>query len=96
MSAGSISKEGVSVWEERNPRRHYETNHSRNHDAHAEKMRDKKLNELKKKRLKFQYDALLNMNKISDAATKCSYVLSEKIAWASKPFTDGKFIKECL
>lgn len=27
---------------------------------------------------------------------KCSYVLSEKIAWASKPFTDGEFIKECL
>lgn len=27
---------------------------------------------------------------------KCSYVISEKIAGASKPFTDGEFIKDCL
>ncbi|XP_046498792.1 general transcription factor II-I repeat domain-containing protein 2-like isoform X1 [Equus quagga] len=27
---------------------------------------------------------------------KCSYVLSKKIARASKPLTDGEFIKECL
>lgn len=27
---------------------------------------------------------------------KCSYMLSEKIARASKLFTDGEFIKECL
>lgn len=58
-------------------------------------MRDKKLNEMKK-RLKFQHDLLLNVNKITDAAMKCSYVLSEKIAWALKLFTDGEFIKECL
>lgn len=55
----------------------------------------KKLNELKK-RQKFQHDLILNMNKINDAAMKCSYILSEKIAPASKPFTDGEFIKECL
>lgn len=58
-------------------------------------MRDKKLNELKK-RMKFQQDLLLNVNKINDAAMKCSYMLSEKIARASKPFTDGEFTKECL
>ncbi|XP_023366110.1 general transcription factor II-I repeat domain-containing protein 2-like isoform X2 [Otolemur garnettii] len=58
-------------------------------------MRDKKLNELKE-RLKFQHDFLLDMNKLNDVAMKCSYVLSEKIAQASKPFTDGEFIKECL
>lgn len=44
-------------------------------------MRDKKLNELEK-RLKFQHDLLLNVNKINDAASKCSYLLSEKIARA--------------
>ena len=27
---------------------------------------------------------------------KCSYVISEKIARASKPFIDGEFIKDCL
>ncbi|XP_044890545.1 general transcription factor II-I repeat domain-containing protein 2-like isoform X1 [Felis catus] len=90
-----ICKQSVSVSKEYHLRHHYETNHSRNHEGYTEKMRDKKLNELKK-RLKFQHDVLLNVNKISDAAMKCSYVLSEKIARASKPFTDGEFIKECL
>lgn len=90
-----ICKQSLSVSKEYNLRRHYETNHSKNHDGYTEKMRDKKLNEMKK-RLKFQHDLLLNVNKITDAAMKCSYVLSEKIAWALKPFTDGEFIKECL
>ncbi|XP_058389185.1 general transcription factor II-I repeat domain-containing protein 2-like isoform X2 [Diceros bicornis minor] len=90
-----ICKQSLSVLKEYNLRRHYEIHHSRNHDGCTEKMRDKKLNKLKK-RLKFQHDLLLNVNKISDAAMKCSYVLSEKIARASKPLTDGEFIKECL
>lgn len=90
-----ICKQSLSVSKEYNLRCHYETNHSKNHDGYTEKMRDKKLNELKK-RLKFQHDLVLNVNKIKDAAMKCSYVLSEKIARASKPFTDGEFIKECL
>nr|XP_023498321.1 general transcription factor II-I repeat domain-containing protein 2-like [Equus caballus] len=90
-----ICKQSLSVSKEYNLRGHYETNHSSNHDVCTQKMRDKKLNELKK-RLKFQHDLLLNVNKVSDAAMKCSYVLSEKIARASKPLTDGEFIKECL
>lgn len=90
-----ICKQSVSVSKEYNLRRHYETNHSKNYDQYTEKMRDEKLNELKKG-LKFQQSLFLNANKISDAAVKCSYVLSEKIARASKPFTDGEFIKECL
>ncbi|XP_064443305.1 uncharacterized protein LOC123838743 isoform X1 [Mirounga angustirostris] len=89
-----ICKQSVSVSKDLDLRRHYKTNHSRN-DGYTEKMRDKKLNKLKK-RLKFQHDLLLNVNKINDAAMKCSYMLSEKIARASKPFTDGEFIKECL
>lgn len=90
-----ICKESLSVSKEYNLRCHYETNHSRNLVGYTEKMRDKKLNELKK-RLKLEHDLLLNVNKITDAAMKCSYVLREKIARASKPFTDGAFIKECL
>ncbi|XP_037706124.1 general transcription factor II-I repeat domain-containing protein 2-like [Choloepus didactylus] len=90
-----ICKQSLSVSKEYNLRRHYETNHSKNHDGYTEKMRDKKLNELKK-RLKFQHDLILNASKISDAAMKCSYVLNEKIAQASKPLTDGEFLKDCL
>ncbi|KAK1336736.1 hypothetical protein QTO34_002771 [Cnephaeus nilssonii] len=90
-----ICKESLSVSKEYNLRCHYETNHSRNLVGYTEKMRDKKLSELKK-RLKLEHDLLLNVNKITDAAMKCSYVLREKIARASKPLTDGAFIKECL
>lgn len=48
-----------------------------------------------KKRLNFLQRLSSNTNKTSDAAMKCSYI-SEKIAQASKPFTDGEFIKACL
>lgn len=48
-----------------------------------------------KKRLNFLQRLSSNTDKISDAAMKCSYI-SEKIAQASKPFTDGEFIKDCL
>lgn len=33
---------------------------------------------------------------ITDAAMKCIYTVSEKIAQASKPFTDGEIIQDCL
>lgn len=58
-------------------------------------MQDEKLNELKKG-LNFLQHVSSNANKISDAAVKRSYVISEKIAWASKPFTDDEFIKDYL
>lgn len=38
---------------------------------------------------------VLNENKIK-SAVKCSSLLSEKIAWAMKPFTDNTFTKEFL
>lgn len=82
------------VSKEYNLRHHHETNHSKNFDWHAEKMHDEKLHELKK-RLNFLQHLSSNTNKISDAAVKCSCI-SEKIAQASKPFTDGEFIKDCL
>lgn len=66
-----ICKQSLSASRECSLRRHHETSHSKNHDGFTEKMRDRKLNELKK-RLKFQHDFLLNVSKISDAAMKCS------------------------
>ncbi|KAM4521384.1 general transcription factor II-I repeat domain-containing protein 2A-like [Odontesthes bonariensis] len=40
-------------------------------------------------------DALLaNANR--DATVKTSFVIAHKIAWRSKPFSDGEFVKECL
>uniref|UniRef100_A0A8C8WP60 SPIN-DOC-like zinc-finger domain-containing protein n=1 Tax=Panthera leo TaxID=9689 RepID=A0A8C8WP60_PANLE len=90
-----ICNQTLSVSKEYNLRRHYETNHSKHFDRYTEEMRDEKLNELKKG-LNFLQHLSSNTNKLSDAAVKCSYVISEKIARASKPFTDGEFIKDCL
>lgn len=50
----------------------------------------------KQKKTEISTQLFLKVNKINAAAMKCSYVLSEKIAWASKPFTDGELRKECL
>ncbi|XP_043437632.1 general transcription factor II-I repeat domain-containing protein 2-like isoform X1 [Prionailurus bengalensis] len=90
-----ICNQTLSVSKEYNLRRHYEANHSKHFDRYTEEMRDEKLNELKKG-LHFLQHLSSNTNKLSDAAVKCSYVISEKIARASKPFTDGEFIKDCL
>lgn len=90
-----ICNHTLSVSKEYNLRRHYETNHSENFDWCTENMRNEKLNELKKG-LNFLPHLSSNANKITDAAVKCSYIISGKIAQASKPFTDGEFIKDSL
>lgn len=74
-----ICNQTLSVSKEYNLRRHYETNHSKYLDRYREKMRDEKLNELKKG-LNFLQHVSSNANKLRDAAAKCSYVISEKIA----------------
>lgn len=89
-----ICNQTLSVSKEYNVRSHYETNHSKNFDWYTEKMHDEKLNELKKG-LNFLQHLSSKANKESDAAVKYSYVISEKIPRASKPFTDGEFIKDC-
>ncbi|KAM9058441.1 general transcription factor II-I repeat domain-containing protein 2 isoform 2-T2 [Megaptera novaeangliae] len=43
-----ICKQSMSVSKEYNLRRHYQTNHSKHYDQYTEKMRDEKLQELKK------------------------------------------------
>lgn len=68
---------------EYNLRQHNETNHSKNFDWYTEKMHDEKLNELKKG---LNLLLSLNINKITDAAVKCSYVKSEKNCPSIKTF----------
>lgn len=89
-----ICRQRVSVTKEYNLRRHYETNHG-NYDKYVDKIREDKVRSMKNQ-LNLQQKLFFNANKTSDAAVKCSYVISEKIARASKPFTDGEFIKSCI
>ncbi|KAE9521488.1 hypothetical protein AGLY_018087 [Aphis glycines] len=59
------------------------------------KLREEKFEEFKK--------SLLHQTKLFDyirkeniESVKCSYIIAEKIARASKQFSDGEFIKECI
>lgn len=51
---------------------------------------------LKKKSLLHQTKLFDNIRKENIESVKCSYIIAEKIARASKPFSDGEFIKECI
>ena len=55
------------VWRACNLRQHYEASLSRSHDGFTEKIRDRKLSEMKE-RLKLHHDLLLNVSEISEAA----------------------------
>ncbi|XP_074039888.1 general transcription factor II-I repeat domain-containing protein 2 [Leptinotarsa decemlineata] len=49
-----------------------------------------------KKQLKKQQNSFHKQNEDCEASVRVSYIISEKIAKKSKPFTDGEFIKECM
>lgn len=90
-----ICKQSVSVIKEYNIKRHYDTNHGKIYDKFVGKLRDEKFEELKKSLL-HQTKLFDNIRKENIESVKCSYIIAEKIARASKPFSDGEFIKECI
>lgn len=47
-------------------------------------------------RQKKQQSAFTPSRDISDAAVKASYLIAQGIAVASKPFSEGKFVKSCM
>jgi hypothetical protein len=90
-----ICKQSVSVIKEYNNKRHYDTNHGKIYDKFVEKLREEKFEELKKN-LSHQTKLFDSIRRENFDSVKCSYVISEKIARASKPFSDGEFIKDCI
>ena len=46
--------------------------------------------------LKKQQSAFTCSREISDAAVKASYLIANEIALASKPFSEGEFVKTCM
>lgn len=88
-----ICKQSVSV--KNNIKIHNDTNLGKIYDEFVGKLRDEKFGELKTKSLKSNklFD---NIRKENIESVKCSYIISEKIARASKPFSDCEFIKECI
>lgn len=54
-----------------------------------------KVRDLRKK-LEYQQSSFTRQNAESELSVKASYIIAEKIAKMSKPFTDGEFVKDCM
>ncbi|CAH1105999.1 unnamed protein product [Psylliodes chrysocephalus] len=90
-----VCNESVSVMKEYNIKRHYDSKHSSKFAYFQGQLRLDKV-EVLKKQLQRQQHSFNKQNEDSEASVKVSYIISEKIAHKSKPFTDGEFIKECI
>ena len=80
---------------EYNIRRHYSTKHAEEYAKYLGDEREDRVAKLKAGLLR-QQDFFKRASKESEAAVKASYVVSEMIAKAGKPFKDGEFIKQCM
>ena len=90
-----ICNESISVCKEYNLKRHYEAHHSKHYANLSEESRQSKLIELKETLNKQQLLFVKKQNE-NELMVRASYIISEKIAKASKPFSEGEFLKECM
>jgi len=90
-----ICQESIAVMKEYNLKRHYGTKHAAKYVMIQGQLRIDKL-ALLMKNIQGQSSGLKKYHKDSEASVKASYIIAQKIAAKSKPFTDGEFIKECM
>lgn len=90
-----VCKQQVSIMKDYNLKRHYETQHAQKFGNIKGDERTTKIQEMIAN-LKKQQCSFTNLQNISDSAMKASYVIANEIALASKPFSDGEFIKMCM
>ncbi len=90
-----ICKEKVAVLKEYNLKRHYSTKHGDQYEKYQEDERKKQATQLQRE-LTSQQSLFHRAKKDADAAVEASYVVSEMIAKAGKPFTEGQFMKDCM
>ncbi|KAK7916070.1 hypothetical protein WMY93_011831 [Mugilogobius chulae] len=90
-----ICTEKVAVYKEYNIKRHYSTRHGEEYAKYLGKEREDRVANLKTC-LQRQQHFFKKACKDNDAAVEASYVVSEMIAKAGKPFTEGEFIKKCM
>ncbi|XP_066945200.1 general transcription factor II-I repeat domain-containing protein 2-like [Macrobrachium rosenbergii] len=90
-----VCNQQVSVLKEYNIRRHYETHHEEKYHHLQGQLRKEKINELLTG-LKKQQSAFTRSREVSDAAVKASYLIANELVQASKPFSDGEFVKTCM
>ncbi|XP_016097781.1 general transcription factor II-I repeat domain-containing protein 2B-like [Sinocyclocheilus grahami] len=84
-----ICKEKVAVLKEYNLKRHYSTKHGEQYEKYQEDERKRRATQLQRE-LTSQQNLFHKAKKDADAAVEASYVVSELIAKAGKPFTEGQ------
>ena len=90
-----VCSQQASVLKEYNIRRHYETHHADRYNNLQGQMRREKVNELLAG-LKKHQSALIQSRDTCQAAVKASYLVAREIALASKPYSEGEFVKTCI
>ena len=90
-----ICNESIAVCKEYNLKRHYETQHSKDYAHLSEEIRKNKLLELKEN-LKKQQLLFVKQSDENELMVKTNYIISGKIAKASKTFSEGEFLKDCM
>lgn len=90
-----ICTEKVAVHKEYNLKRHYTTRHAEEYAKYQGDERANRVANLKTCLLR-QQDFFKKATKESNAAVEASYMVSEMIATAGKPFTEGEFVKKCI
>lgn len=87
--------EAVSVVKEYNLRRHFDTKHGAKYAKVSLHEKQQIVKELKGK-LRSQQNLFTKATTKNDAAVKASFMVAEEIARASKSFSEGAFLKQCM
>lgn len=90
-----VCYEAVSVVTEYNLRRHFDTKHGAKYAKVSLQEKQQIVKELKGK-LRSQQNLFTKATTKNDAAMKASFIVAEEIARASKSFSEGAFLKQCM
>jgi len=90
-----VGPQQVSVTEKYYNRRHYETHHAERYRGLQGQPRREEVKELIAG-LKKQQSVFTSSRDMSAAGVKASYLTANDIALASKPCSEGEFVKTCI
>lgn len=90
-----LCNESISVMKEFNIKRHYSTKHATLHSLTGQLLRTDKIQKLTAN-LEKQQQMFHKQRTQLDNVVKASFIVSSKLAKASKSFAEGEFIKECM
>ena len=90
-----ICQKNVAVVKEYNIHHHFDTNHANYRSSLSTQQREVTSQRLVANFL-IQQNTLCQQSAVHESITKASILLAFKIAQASKPFSDGEFIKQCM